>query len=116
MMGQQLKLFAAPFMALALSGAMLGAVAGSLVPAAAFAQAQTRDQASARAEMQAGRNLLIRDIERRIVPRYQQQGYDYLNFEYDGVASVYRLKFIKDGKLLFVDADARTGRILREQR
>lgn len=92
------------------------ALAGSSVSALAQAQSLTSDQASARAEMQAGRNLPIRDIERRLVPRYEQQGYEYLTFEYDGVAAVYRLKFIKDGNLLFVDADARNGRVLRERR
>ncbi|WP_241657359.1 hypothetical protein [Aurantiacibacter suaedae] len=99
--------------ALALVGATLA------VPAAAQpmpSRLQADDQASARAEMQAGRNLPIRAIEQRIVPRYERQGFEYLTFEYDGVASIYRLKFIKDGRLLFVDADPRTGRVLREQR
>jgi hypothetical protein len=91
-------------------------LAGPSLPAWAQAQSLTSDQASARAEMQAGRNLPIRDIERQLVPRYEQQGYEYLTFEYDGVAAVYRLKFIKDGNLLFVDADARNGRVLRERR
>ena len=99
--------------ALALTSAALA------VPAAAQPmppRLQADDQASARAEMQAGRNLPIRAIEQRIVPRYERQGFDYLTFEYDGVAAIYRLKFIKDGRLLFVDADPRTGRVLREQR
>jgi len=99
--------------------AFLIAIASIAMTATAMpAHAQTRgdDQANARAEMQAGRNLPIRDIERRIVPRYERQGYEYLTFEYDGVASIYRLKFIKDGRLMFVDADPRTGRVLREQR
>ena len=97
-------------LALALAGAGLAS------PAAAQSSFQAADQANARAEMQAGRNLPIRAIEQRIVPRYERQGYEYLTFEYDGVASIYRLKFIKDGRLLFVDADPRTGRVLREQR
>ncbi|RIV93487.1 hypothetical protein D2V17_00060 [Aurantiacibacter xanthus] len=99
--------------ALALAGAVLA------VPAAAQpvpSRLQADDQASARAEMQAGRNLPIRAIEQRIVPRYERQGFEYLTFEYDGVAAIYRLKFIKDGRLLFVDADPRSGRVLREQR
>lgn len=96
--------------------AILAAACGVALAPPAFAQNREDDQASARAEMQAGRNLPIRDIERRIVPRYVRLGYEYLTFEYDGVASIYRLKFIKDGRMLFVDADARNGRILREQR
>ena len=90
------------------------ALSSAAVPATA--QSSGEDQASARAEMQAGNHLPIREIERRIVPRYERQGYEYLTFEYDGEAAIYRLKFIKEGKLLFVDADPRTARILREQR
>ena len=69
------------------------------------------DQMSAREEMRAGRTMPSREIERRIVP--QMKGSDYLGFEYDGAASAYRLKFIKEGQVTWVDVDARTGRILR---
>lgn len=69
------------------------------------------DQASARQEMQAGRTMPSREIERRIVP--QMKGSDYLGFEYDSDVSAYRLKFIRDGHVTWVDVDARTGRVLR---
>ena len=69
------------------------------------------DQASARQEMQAGRTMSSREIERRIVP--QMKGSDYLGFEYDSDASAYRLKFIREGHVTWVDVDARTGRVLR---
>jgi Ni/Co efflux regulator RcnB len=72
------------------------------------------DQASARQEMQAGRTMPSRDIERRIIP--QMRGSDYLGFEYDERASAYRLKFIKEGQVTWVDVDARTGRVLRISR
>ncbi len=71
-------------------------------------------QASAREQMQAGRELPPREIERRIVP--QMRGSDYLGFEYDSGASAYRLKFLKDGQVTWVDVDARTGRVLRVSR
>ena len=111
--------FAPRISALVAAAALALAGAAPVVPAAAQSaqpRFQADDQASARAEMQAGRNLPIRAIEQRIVPRYEQQGFEYLTFEYDGVAAIYRLKFIKDGRLLFVDADPRTGRVMREQR
>ena len=71
-------------------------------------------QASAREEMQAGRELAPREIERRIIP--QMRGSDYLGFEYDPGASAYRLKFLKDGQVTWVDVDARTGRVMRVSR
>lgn len=72
---------------------------------------QRGDQASARQEMLAGRTMSSREIERRVIP--QMKGQDYLSFEYDAAASAYRLKFIKDGQVTWVDVDARTGRVLR---
>ena len=95
---------------------VLAAIGSLFAAAPALPQNGRDDQANARAEMAAGRNLPIRDIERRIVPRYERQGYEYLTFEYDGSAVIYRFKFIKEGRLLFVDTDPRTGRVLREQR
>ena len=80
------------------------------------AQAQSRnDQQTARAEMQAGRNMSIRDIERRIIPR-MEEGDDYIGWEYDSTAQAYRLKFIRNGRMIWVDVDAQTARILRISR
>jgi uncharacterized membrane protein YkoI len=92
-------------------------VAGGLAAPAAAQRgrdAPRGDQATARQEMQAGREMAPRDIERRIVP--QMRGSDYLGFEYDSGASAYRLKFLKEGQVTWVDVDARTGRVLRVSR
>lgn len=87
---------------------VLGLAAGASPPALAQSRG---DQASAREQMQAGRTLSSREIEQRILP--QMRGHNYLGFEYDAGASAYRLKFIKDGQVTWVDVDARTGRVLR---
>mgnify|MGYP000850427515 CR=1 FL=1 len=42
-------------------------------------------------------------------------GAQYLGPEYDPVALAYRLKFIRDGRVIFVDVDARTGSIIRQR-
>ena len=83
---------------------------GNAIPVAKVAA----DQASAREEMKAGRTLPVREIERRVIP--QMRGHEYLSFEYDGNSSAYRLKFIKEGQVVWVDVDARTARILRISR
>lgn len=95
------------------SFAAAAVLAGGLAsPAAAQRENSSRsDQASAREEMRAGRTLPSREIERRIVP--QMRDNDYLGFEYDSVASAYRLKFIREGQVTWVDVDARTGKVLR---
>ncbi|WAT18679.1 hypothetical protein OZN62_03630 [Aurantiacibacter sp. MUD11] len=101
------------------ASALLAAIAltASLGAAPAYAQSQQSrgDQQSARAEMQAGRNLPIRDIERRIIPR-MEEGDEYIGFEYDATAQAYRLKFIRNGRMIWVDVDAQTARILRISR
>lgn len=83
--------------------------------AAAPAHAQSRDdQGEARKEMRAGNLLKLRDIERRVLPT--MKGSEYLGPAYDSTAMVYRLKFIREGRVIFVDVDARTGRVLRRSR
>jgi len=87
------------------------------VPAAAQAPQRNQargDQESARAEMKAGRSMPIGEIERRIVQRMGNA--EYLGFEYDRAASAYRLKFIEDGQVIWVDVDAKTANILRVSR
>jgi uncharacterized membrane protein YkoI len=89
------------------------ALAAIATPAAA--QDQTREeQGEARREAEAGNQLKLREIERRILP--QMQGSEYLGPAYDSTARAYRLKFIKDGRVTYVDVDARTGRIIGRSR
>lgn len=86
------------------------AVTGVSAPATAHAQSRN-DQNEARKEMRAGNVLSLREIERRVLP--QMRGSEYLGPAYDATARAYRLKFIKDGRVTYVDVDARTGRIIR---
>ena len=49
----------------------------------------------------AGKVKSIRSIEDRILPR--MSGSEYIGPEFDPGAQVYRLKFIRDGRVIFVD-------------
>lgn len=90
---------------------LLSCLAGALMaPVPAAAQPRS-DQGEARKEMHAGNILRSREIEARILPT--MRGSEYLGFAYDATAMAYRLKFIREGRVLFVDVDARTGRVLR---
>ena len=75
-------------------------------------QPSRSDQAEARKEMRAGNMLSLREIERRVLPT--MRGAEYLGPSYDSTAMAYRLKFIRDGRVIFVDVDARTGRVIRK--
>lgn len=97
--------------ALVLSGALVCTV--SLTPVVAVsAHAQDHDdQGQVRKEMRAGNVRPLRDIEGMVLP--QMRGMQYLGPEYDAGAMAYRLKFIRDGRVVFVDIDARSGRVIR---
>lgn len=82
---------------------------------ATSASAQERTpQGEARKEMRAGNVLSLREIERKVLPT--MSGAEYLGPAYDSAAMAYRLKFLRDGRVMFVDIDARTGKILRRSR
>ncbi|MGN6358339.1 MAG: PepSY domain-containing protein [Novosphingobium sp.] len=71
-------------------------------------------QGQVRRDMREGAVRSLREIEQQILPR--MQGMEYLGPEYDPAALAYRLKFIRDGRVVFVDVDARSGQILRQSR
>jgi hypothetical protein len=56
-----------------------------------------------------GRSMPLPKIEQRVVPR--MPGADYLGPEFNG--KTYRLKFMKDGRVIWVDVGGATGQIGR---
>nr|WP_241233530.1 PepSY domain-containing protein [Altericroceibacterium xinjiangense] len=78
-----------------------------------FAQAHDEQQ-HARKEMRSGTLMPLREIEQKILP--QMAGHEYLGPSYDPAAMAYRLKFIRSGKVVFLDVDARTGKVLARSR
>lgn len=86
-------------------------LAGAAMPAMAFAP--KADQQSVRQQMNDGKVLSLRQIESIILPR--MKGMEYLGPEYDQDSKIYRLKFVNDGRVIFVDVDARSGQILRQR-
>jgi uncharacterized membrane protein YkoI len=80
-----------------------------LVAGPAFAQ-HRRDQDAAREAYRAGQVKSLREIERKVLPR--MPGADYLGPEYDPASSVYRLKFMRAGQVIWIDVDARSGAII----
>jgi len=79
----------------------------------AFAS-QGDEAGMARKDLRAGNVRPLREIERRVLP--MMAGAQYLGPEYDPAAYTYRLKFIRDGRVMFVDVDARSGEVLRQSR
>ena len=82
----------------------LAALAAS-TPAAAE---RPRDQDRAFEATREGRSMPLPMIEQRVLPF--MGGADYLGPEFNG--RTYRLKFMRGGRVIWVDVDAATGRIL----
>lgn len=83
------------------------------VPAPAPAE-PANEQGQVREQRKTGSVRSLRQIEQLILPR--MKGMQYLGPEYDPIAMAYRLKFIKDGRVEFVDVDARSAKILNHSR
>lgn len=75
--------------------------------------ARRGEQDDVRQDMRAGKVKSLRELEASVIPR--MRGMQYLGPEYDNSAQVYRLKFIDRDRVIFVDVDARTGKILRQR-
>jgi hypothetical protein len=83
---------------------LLAAVAATS-PAAAE---RPRDQDRAFEAIREGRSMPLPMIERRVMPF--MGGADYLGPEFNG--RTYRLKFMRGGRVIWIDVDAASGRIV----
>lgn len=77
------------------------------------ADAQTRrDQDAAYEGRKSGALMPLRQIEAGVVPRMKARGADYIGAELDSDMGRYRLKFVRDGSVIWVDVDGRSGAIV----
>jgi hypothetical protein len=93
-----------------LLGMSLAALAASGAGAAVPDAGQGRQLMRAAAQRNAG-VLPIKEVERRVKPMMGDA--TYLGFLWDPVSNIYTLKFLRNGTVIWVDVDARSGRILR---
>ena len=82
------------------------ALAAGLIATPALAD-PPRDAERAFRAKEEGRSMPLPNIERRVMPL--MPGADYLGPEFNG--TTYRLKFMKNGRVIWVDVDAATGKI-----
>jgi hypothetical protein len=90
---------------------LAGTVAAGLTSASALAD-PPRDSQRAFQDRRDGRSMPLPQLERRVMPF--MGGADYLGPELNG--GTYRFKFIQNGRVIWVDVDAQSGRILRRSR
>ena len=82
----------------------------SMAPAADARPRRDREQDAAYKARQQGRIMSLRTIEARVMPH--MRGAEYLGPELDAGSGTYRLKFMRGGRVIWIDVDARTGRVL----
>ena len=87
---------------------------GPLPPRAMQDLPRRSDQAYARDAMRAGAIRPLREITTRW--RVDMPGYDFIGSEYDPGAGSYRLKFMREGSVVWVDVDGRGREIRRSGR
>ena len=95
-------------------GPALAAGRADRVPAARQSDQQrpSRDADRAFRATQQGRSMPLPQLERRVMPL--MGGADYLGPEFNG--DTYRLKFMQNGRVIWVDVDGQSGRIIRRSR
>ena len=91
---------------------LAGLLAAGLTSAPALAD-PPRDSQRAFQGRQEGRSMPLPQLERRVMP-FMGPNADYLGPEINGGA--YRMKFIQNGRVIWVDVDPQTGRIIRRSR
>jgi uncharacterized membrane protein YkoI len=93
--------------------ALLAAPMGSppmIAPPSGLGGDQRRgDQIRAYQQRKEG-NLSLREIEARVVPTMRDS--QYIGFDYDAGAAVYTLKFLRNGTVIWVEVDGRTGKVI----
>jgi hypothetical protein len=54
----------------------------------------------------------LQSIEAGVVPHMKQQGASYIGAEYNAQSLQYRLKFMNDGSVIWIDVDGRSGAVV----
>ena len=90
--------------------ALFSLAGAAVAQPAADAQHRRGDQREAYEARRDGRLLSVREIVRRVAPTIKDAR--YLGFAFDSDSAIYTLKFLRDGVVIWVDVDGRTGRII----
>jgi len=103
------------FLAVALAGGLTSAPALAERPRDPESRSErpaVREQQQVFENTREGRFKPLPELERQVLPF--MGGGDYLGPELNG--GVYRFKFMKNGRVIWIDVDGQTGRIIRRSR
>ena len=89
---------------------MAAAAALAAIVAPADARPRERGPDAPFEARQQGRIRPLPEIQARI--RHKMRGADYLGPELDAGSGIYRLKFLRGDRVIWVDVDGRTGQVV----
>ena len=90
---------------------LLALLAASVAIAPADAM-RPREQDAAFKQAQRGRIMPLRQIEQRVREHPSMRGATYLGPEFNEAAARYRMKFMRGDRVVWIEVDARNGRVL----
>jgi len=83
----------------------------AVLASCSHAHAQRRgDQVEVLVQMRTGRLLPLPEIERRVLPT--MRGAQYIGVDFDSLSGIYTLKFLRNGDVIWVDVDGRSGQVI----
>ncbi|WP_254606517.1 PepSY domain-containing protein [Sphingomonas bacterium] len=89
---------------------LLSLILAFAAPVPPAMQDHQRDQDQAWAARHEGRILPLKEIERRVVPT--MPGAQYIGVDFDPGSGVYTFKFLRNGAVIWVDVDGRSGQVI----
>jgi hypothetical protein len=94
--------------------ALMVLVLGGAVDTSSAQQRRRGEQDGVRVEMQKGTIHSLRQIESNVVPAMKRRGADYIGAEFDGALLRYRLKFVRQSSVIWIDVDGKSGAIIAQ--
>jgi hypothetical protein len=101
-------------LALLFSPALIPALILGLASPASAQRTRSGEQDAAMQATREGAVRPLRQIESQIVPRMRDRGANYIGAEFDGGSHRYRLKFMRESSVIWVDVDGKSGTIIAQ--
>ncbi len=97
-----------------LAAALMAMLMVQTTPNALAQQFRRTEQDTVRANLQRGTIQSLKQIEAIIIPPMARRGAQYIGASFDAQQMRYRLKFIRQTSVIWIDVDGRSGQIVAQ--
>ncbi len=77
-------------------------------------QSRGDEQSSLRDNTRSGAIMSLQQIKANIVPAMERRGAKFIGAEFDGPTMRYRLKFVRQSSVIWIDVDGRSGAVVAQ--